>query len=138
PFTEELAQMVQELSRRCGHPIELEQHMGSMQLTANEEIHLTSIIREALINVQRHAHATWARVSLTADTLRRVDVVIEDDGVGIPDTLPERHHYGLTIMRDRAAILQGQLHVTARLQGGTRVHLGFVANTPYAQELKAS
>lgn len=138
PFTEELAQMVQELSRRCGHPIELEQHMGSMQLTANEEIHLTSIIREALINVQRHAHATWARVSLTADTLRRVDVVIEDDGVGIPDTLPERHHYGLTIMRDRTAILQGQLHVTARPQGGARVHLGFVANTPYAQELKAS
>ncbi|MDE2343624.1 MAG: type IV pili methyl-accepting chemotaxis transducer N-terminal domain-containing protein [Betaproteobacteria bacterium] len=138
PFTEELAQMVQELSRRCGHPIELEQHMGSMQLSANEEIHLTSIIREALINIQRHAHAAWARVSLTADTLRRVDVVIEDDGVGIPQTLPERHHYGLTIMRDRAAILQGQLRVTARPQGGTRVHLGFVANTPYAQELKAS
>ncbi|MDE1942791.1 MAG: type IV pili methyl-accepting chemotaxis transducer N-terminal domain-containing protein [Betaproteobacteria bacterium] len=138
PFTEELAQMVQELSRRCGHPIELEQHMGSMQLSANEEIHLTSIIREALINIQRHAHASWARVSLTADTLRRVDVLIEDDGVGIPDALPDRHHYGLTIMRDRAAILQGQLRVTARPQGGTRVHLGFVANTPYAQELKAS
>ncbi len=138
PFTEELAQTVQELSRRCGHPIALEQHMGSMQLTANEEIHVASIIREALINIQRHAGATWARVSLTADTLRRVDVLIEDDGVGIPAALPDRHHYGLTIMRDRAAILQGQLHVSRRPQGGTRVHLGFVANTPYAQELKAS
>ncbi len=138
PFTEELAQMVQELSRRCGHPIVLEQHMGSMELSANEEVHLTSIIREALVNIQHHARATWAHVSLSADTLRRVHVVIEDDGVGIAEATPDRHHYGLTIMRDRAAILQGQLHVTRRLQGGTRVDLAFVANTPYAHDLKAS
>ncbi len=132
PFTEELTKIVTEVSQRCGFPILLEQHMGNMELSANEEVHLTSIVREALVNVQRHAQASWARVSLDSDSLRRVHVVIEDNGVGLPPEIPVSHHYGLTIMRDRAAILQGQIHIEPRAEGGTRVDLAFVANTPYA------
>lgn len=138
PFTQALANMTKELSQRCGFPILLEQRMGSMELSANEEIHLTSIIREALLNVQQHAQATWARVQLSADSLRQVRICIEDNGVGLPPEPRGPHHYGLTIMRDRAAILKGQLQFEARQEGGTRVSLGFVANTPYAQEAKAS
>ena len=134
PFTEELDLMIHELSRRCGFAIQLEQRMGNMELSANEEIHLTSIIREALINIQRHARASWARVTLSSDTLRRVAVTIEDNGIGMAPQPPNRHHYGLTIMRDRAAILEGQLHIEARAEGGTRVSLNFVAQTPYAHD----
>ncbi|NDU92668.1 MAG: hypothetical protein G3I10_08700, partial [Ferrovum sp.] len=107
PFTEDLDRMIHELSRRCGFAIQLDQRMGNMELSANEEIHLTSIIREALINVARHAQASWTRVSLNADSLRRVSVSIEDNGVGMAPQPPNRYHYGLTIMRDRAAILKG-------------------------------
>jgi two-component system nitrate/nitrite sensor histidine kinase NarX len=134
PFAENLSKMVNEYSRRCGFPIELQQHLGSMELSANEEIHVTSIIREALTNIQRHAHASWARVQLAADTLRRVQVTIEDNGVGLKNAAPTPHHYGLIIMRDRAAILNGQILVENRTGGGARVNLSFVANTPYAIE----
>jgi two-component system nitrate/nitrite sensor histidine kinase NarX len=134
PFTEELDLMIHELSRRCGFAIQLDQRMGNMELSANEEVHLTSIIREALINISRHAEASWARVTLSADTLRQVAVTIEDNGIGMAPQPPNRHHYGLTIMRDRAAILEGQLHFEARAEGGTRVRLNFVAQTPYAHD----
>ena len=110
--------------------------MGNMELSANEEVHLTSIIREALINIARHAQASWARVTLSADTLRQVTVTIEDNGIGMAPQPPNRHHYGVTIMRDRAAILEGQLHFEARAEGGTRVRLHFVAKTPYARDLQ--
>ena len=138
PFTQALSNLTEELSQRCGFPILLEQHMGSMELSANEEIHLTSIIREALLNVQQHAQATWARVHLSADSLRQVKVSIEDNGVGLPPEPRGPHHYGLTIMHDRAAILHGQIQFETRPEGGTRVSLGFMANTPYAQEVKPS
>ena len=138
PFTEELDLMIHELSGRCGFTIQLDQRMGNMELSANEEVHLTSIIREALINVSRHAQASWARVTLSADTLRRVTVSIEDNGIGMAPQPPNRHHYGLTIMRDRAAILEGQLHTEARVEGGTRVRLNFVAQTPYARDTQTA
>ncbi len=134
PFTEELDLLIHELSRRCGFAIQLDQRMGNMELSANEEVHLTSIIREALINIARHAQASWARVTLSADTLRQVAVTIEDNGIGMAPQPPNRHHYGVTIMRDRAAILEGQLHFEARAEGGTRVRLHFVAKTPYARD----
>jgi len=138
PFTEELALMVSELSHRCGFTIQLEQHMSNMELSANEEIHLTCIIRESLINVQRHAQASWARVTLSSDTLRRAAVTIEDNGIGMTPQPSNHHHYGLTIMRDRAAALEGQLHIEARAEGGTRVRLNFVAHTPYAHESRTA
>ena len=138
PFTEELDLMIHELSRRCGFAIQLDQHMGNMELSANEEVHLTSIIREALINISRHAQASWARVTLSADTRRQVAVTIEDNGIGMAPQPPNRDHYGLTIMRDRAAILEGQLHFEARAEGGTRVRLNFVAQTPYARDSQTS
>ena len=134
PFTEELDLLIHELSRRCGFAIQLDQRMGNMELSANEEVHLTSIIREALINIARHAQASWARVTLSADTLRQVAVTIEDNGIGMAPQPPNRHHYGVTIMRDRAAILEGQVHFEARTEGGTRVRLNFVAKTPYARD----
>jgi two-component system nitrate/nitrite sensor histidine kinase NarX len=35
------------------------------------------------------------------------------------------HHYGMTIMEERARTLAGEVRYEARPQGGTRVVLGF-------------
>jgi nitrate/nitrite-specific signal transduction histidine kinase len=58
-------------------------------------------------------------------------VTVEDDGVGISDAEPPMHHYGLAIMRDRAATLGGTLKVSRRSEGGTRVDLEFSPHGPF-------
>ena len=57
--------------------------------------------------------------------------MVEDDGVGIKDAEPPTHHYGLAIMRDRAATLGGTLQVARRAEGGTRVELTFAPRGPF-------
>ncbi|MGQ9862159.1 MAG: hypothetical protein ACUVSD_09175 [Thiobacillaceae bacterium] len=49
---------------------------------------------------------------------------IEDDGVGIHKAA-NPHHYGMTIMEERARTLHGQVRYEDRPGGGTRVVLAF-------------
>jgi len=88
------------------------------------------VVREALTNVEHHAHARRADVRLAIEQ-GRIRVMVDDDGMGIKDTEPPTHHYGLAIMRDRAATLGGTLQVARRVEGGTRVVLDFSPRGPF-------
>lgn len=124
---------VREFQDRNGIPISLDYRMDRCALSANDEIHVLQVVREALSNVVRHAQASQAAVTLAFDyAAQRVAVTIDDDGVGIPPSPLRTHHYGLAIMDERARSLGGELRVLARPEGGTRVELAFVP--PSARE----
>ena len=91
------------------------------RLDAAQHLHLFRIVREAISNVIRHAHAhaLSVRLAVIAQILR---IEIKDDGVGISN---EGHGdgRGKSNMRKRADELAG--HITWRdgTMGGTRVLL---------------
>jgi signal transduction histidine kinase len=76
--------------------------------------HLTAVLREALSNAARHAHATRVDVSVVAgaDLLLRV----ADDGVGIPEA---GRRSGLANMASRATSLGGEFDARPDETGGT-------------------
>jgi two-component system nitrate/nitrite sensor histidine kinase NarX len=120
-----LEETVREFSGRTGLDIELVNELTGVELTSGEEIHVLQVIREALSNVEHHAQAKQARISLLLEPGNHVRVHVDDDGRGIGEGKARTHHYGLVIMRDRAASLNGTVDVRARAQGGTRVELVF-------------
>ena len=78
------------------------------------------IVREAVNNAGRHAHATLVTVSL--DVSDGIALVIHDDGVGFE---PERARvgFGLTSMRERAEAIGGLFTVTSGPGLGTTVRV---------------
>ncbi|MBD9417496.1 HAMP domain-containing protein [Pseudomonas sp. PDM16] len=96
----------------------------AFNLSATEQIHLLQIAREALSNCARHALASqaWLRLRQSA---QEVELLIEDDGIGITPGFDPRQHHGLNIMHERARSLGGRLTITCREQQGTRVELHF-------------
>jgi signal transduction histidine kinase len=77
-----------------------------------------AVVRESLSNVARHAKAQRAEVSVAVRG-PLLEIVVEDDGVGIDDT--ERRS-GLSNLRDRAENRSGTFEVGAGTGGrGTRV-----------------
>jgi two-component system nitrate/nitrite sensor histidine kinase NarX len=120
-----LAQTVQEFAERGGIDIALEIDRASCTLTPNEEIHVLHVVREALSNVINHAQARHALVRLACGPDGRMEAVVEDDGVGISKSAAP-HHYGMTIMEERARTLHGELRCESRPGGGTRVVLAFL------------
>lgn len=119
-----LAQTVSEFAERGELEIELTQHLEGCTLSPNEEIHVLHVVREALSNVINHAAARHASVNLSCRADGQVEVAVEDDGQGIVKSA-DVHHYGMTIMEERARTLAGEVRYEARPQGGTRVVLVF-------------
>ena len=119
-----LAQTVNEFAERGELEIELTQHLEGCPLSPNEEIHVLHVVREALSNVLNHAIASHAWVRLSCRPDGQVEVAIDDDGQGIIKSA-DVHHYGMTIMEERARTLSGEVRYEARPQGGTHVVLGF-------------
>jgi two-component system nitrate/nitrite sensor histidine kinase NarX len=102
----------------------LENRLPTLLLSPNEEIHVLQIVREALSNVIQHAGASRAMLRLSASG-PAIRVTLEDDGRGMDPGAPRPGHYGLQIMRERAASLGGVIEVSAGSRGGTRVQLTF-------------
>ena len=107
--------------------VTVEEELSGVELSANEQVHLQQIVREALANIEKHAQARRASVRLARGEGRQIELAVEDDGIGLNSEESPRHHFGLSIMRDRARLLGGELDVGSRTGGGTRVALRFEA-----------
>jgi two-component system nitrate/nitrite sensor histidine kinase NarX len=123
-----LAATVDEHASRGDLDISMEANLTGCHLSPNQEIHSLQIVREALSNVVRHAQASqaWVRIHHVGDG--EIEVNIEDDGIGISSP-SDNFHYGLTIMRERAHGLHGQIGISNRPQGGSAVSLRFHAKS---------
>jgi two-component system nitrate/nitrite sensor histidine kinase NarX len=133
--------VVDDLRRRTGLDAELHDELHGLELSANEQVHLLQIVREALANVERHAGAAHVAVRLArAGDGADIELSVEDDGAGVAagvDLASARpQHFGVSIMRDRARALGGDLRVEARAGGGTRVALRFPSR-PFAEPVPA-
>ncbi len=78
--------------------------------------HVLAVTREALSNVARHAQASSVSVLVVAR--EGFTVVVEDDGIGLPE---RRDESGLANIRGRAADLGGELVLENRAEGGARM-----------------
>jgi|GEM_PF-3731729 len=141
---------VGELSRRLrpawpdhlGLPAAIEKHAAAfrqrVKLDLTVECHVPSadhldgeratnlfrIAQEALHNIEKHAGATEARISLLEEgELLRLEIT--DNGCSFdPDHASEAQkngHFGLVGMRERAAMLGGRLEIHAQPGNGTTV-----------------
>ncbi|MCD2442666.1 histidine kinase [Agromyces sp. SYSU K20354] len=123
-----LAGAIEQLCRRFGGPpaIELDCDLPA-RLPAAVEVAVYRIVTEALVNVQRHAHAqrAWVRISRREG---RLLVEIDDDGRGVAADAPAG--VGLLSMRERAVELGGSLEVTERQGGGTAVKAALPLPSP--------
>ena len=86
---------------------------------------LLQVAGEALLNIQRHARARAAVVSLCYEA-DRIDLAIQDDGVGLPPKLLTGYrdnpgHFGLSMMARRLESLGGSLNLDNSDDGGLLV-----------------
>ncbi|MBU0493385.1 MAG: response regulator [Chloroflexi bacterium] len=95
-----------------------------VQLSPHQARHVLGLVREALTNVAKHAHATQVQITVEP---RAADCIltIVDDGVGFdPARVPAAEtHLGRVIMEESAALLGGRLVLDSRPGQGTRIQV---------------
>jgi signal transduction histidine kinase len=95
--------------------------LPDLPLDNERALHLHRIVREAISNTIRHAHAGRLRVRLRADN-SQLRLELTDDGVGV-ESEPARPGLGMRSMRERAAELAGDIRWTPGTEGGAKVSL---------------
>jgi two-component system sensor histidine kinase DesK len=107
--------------------------LEEVALSAEQETVLALAVREAVTNIQRHARADGATVSLCSRD-RQVSLRIEDNGRGgaiVPGN-------GLCGMRERIESLGGRLRVDATPGQGTHIEIVLPLSVPGAVESTAA
>jgi len=80
------------------------------------------VVQEALTNVEKHAHAKQAEVTVCLG--QDLALWIIDDGTGIaPDDQSRDGHYGLRGMHERVEGLGGTIRICPNPMGGTRIEV---------------
>lgn len=96
--------------------------LPDLDLPLEHEIQTYHIMREALANVAKHSSATHARL-VVEQVCGYYVFTVEDNGTGALST--SEGHYGITIMRERAQRIGGDLRVQSTRGLGTTLQLFF-------------
>lgn len=123
--------LIDSARRSFGIPIDFFVSPGFMLEDNTKVLQLYRIIQEALNNAIKHAKSDRIRLSIYQEP-PEVDrhegstftIEVADNGMGLPDTVPERG-MGLRIMRYRAETIGAELLID-RLEPGTRIRCRFV------------
>jgi two-component system nitrate/nitrite sensor histidine kinase NarX len=119
-----LRSSVDEFESSTGIELAFQDRAAGLELSGVQEAQLFRIVQEALTNIAKHADArhSWLTIERHGDV---VEILVEDDGHGVPVGEPgaRASHYGIDIMRQRAARLGGQVEIGRREGGGTRVRV---------------
>ncbi len=114
---------VHEICDRAGLDCVIATPKDDSVIAPQVSIALYRILQEALTNIVKYARASHVSVDLglTADT---VTLLIEDDGIGIPDVAQDNKlSHGIAGMRQRVRALEGEFAISRGVERGTIIEV---------------
>ena len=84
-------------------------------LEDSTKLHLFRIIQEAIKNIEHHANATKAFVSVHSDN-EEITIVIRDNGIGISNI--DNYGIGIENMKSRASLINADLEISSKTDKG--------------------
>ncbi len=129
PFSELLLQAATALAARG--ELEVQTLIDAIEPPVAMRIELYRLVQEALSNIARHStarhvHVQWrggVAVQGEAAGRQRARLTVHDDGRGFDTAAEHPGHFGLTNMKDRAALLGGTLRIYSEPGAGTTVEI---------------
>ncbi len=118
-------QYIEQWSERSGLRVDLEIINAERRIGGDIETTIFRTLQEAFTNVVRHAAATEVSVILDVAT-DAVRLIVEDNGLGMGDPASpasQTKRLGLIGVRERLALVNGNLEVESSADGGTTLFI---------------
>ena len=106
-----------------------------VNLSDDQSRNILKIIQEAITNVVKHSQAKIVRLFISKEKDNTVNVLVEDDGIGIAKSCFIGHeeevsgeHFGISVMKDRANQMNARLDIESEPGEGVRIKLNIPLN----------
>ncbi len=134
-FAVDISTCVAELSEELGFSVELDlPDPSTLLLPRGTQTQILHIIREALVNVHRHAQVKQAQVRIERSD-GWAHFIVEDNGCGFdPAAEIKDNHLGLRIMRTRAERTGGKISIDSSPDKGTKIVASFPLSEPVSSK----
>lgn len=122
PWRQSWSSLIAGFEQETGLPVAFDWQLSEGKLTPRERIELLASVREALVNVRKHAGATAVKIE-AAELDDGWLCTVADNGVGMDDVrIGDGSRYGLRMMKERSDALGWQCSI-GRQHGWTVVTL---------------
>ncbi len=106
-----------------------------VNLSDDQSRNTLKIVQEAITNVVKHSQAKIVRLFISKEKDNTVNVLVEDDGIGIAKSCFIGHeeevsgeHFGISVMKDRANQMNARLDIESEPGEGVRIKLNIPLN----------
>lgn len=113
---------VEKFSKEVNIQVEILNEIPELIIDNEKGTHIFRILQEALNNVAKHAQATLVTITLTIEEDMFV-MVINDNGKGFDHSKAHKKSLGLTTIKERTKILNGNYSIQSFPGKGTEVKL---------------
>ncbi len=117
-----LRRYIDKFIEETGVMIDFEVLGEAEKLPAGYDVTIFRLIQEGLNNIKKHAEASSGRVELGFDS-QNISILISDNGQGFEITERQGNCYGLSSMKERCSLLQGELQINSNPGQGTRIDI---------------
>ena len=118
-----LKKLTHEFKKHSGVSCILQLMDEPVHLDEDQTVAIFRIVQESLTNVARHAEASRVEINLWRSANDLI-VEVHDNGKGFDsDNATNKNSFGLLGMRERAAVLGGNIDITSSPQQGTEIRV---------------
>jgi len=111
---------------RSGVPVDYSEKIDpEASISGEQKLVVYRVAQEALNNIAKHASPTEVKVEFSVQA-SKIDLRIEDNGIGFNPQDVQPDHFGLGFMQERAEGIGAKIKIHSQLGEGTRVHLAIV------------
>lgn len=121
-----LEQVVDSLRNQTEIQMSVDCSLPSQTFSPQQLVHALQIVREATLNAIKHSQANQIEIIAHTNQDGENEIIVRDDGIGIPSLDEPDGHYGLNIMQERSSQLNAELHISKRATGGTEVKISLL------------
>lgn len=127
-----IERMANKFHAETGLEVFFHQNWHLQDIPREIEIEATRIVQEALANIRKHSQAETVRILMYSTEKGDCRILVEDDGIGINDENANAEnaageHIGLSVMRERATRINGEIQFESDDGEGTLVQLSFMS-----------
>jgi two-component system nitrate/nitrite sensor histidine kinase NarX len=125
-FTAALNESAQTIADNLNFRVELIQDGPPANLSVDKQLKILYIMREVLRNIGKHAQANLTTINLHWDSdCVQIDTIDNGRGFNVNTVFQEKQTYGLSMIEEVVAELNGRFDLQSGENDGTRIHFWF-------------